>query len=93
MPYSYLSHLRCSKTGEMGHQLVAEAAAAAKTQDTRIATLETELAEKKAALAEVKNQVAMLTLEVTEKLLRKTLSNEKEQKALVDEFIKDIKLN
>lgn len=49
--------------------------------------------EKKAALTEVKNQVAQLTLEVTEKLLRKTLSDEKAQKALVDEFVNDIKLN
>jgi F-type H+-transporting ATPase subunit b len=49
--------------------------------------------EKKAALAEVKNQVAMLTLEVTEKLLRKNLSDDKAQSALVDEFIKDLKLN
>ena len=49
--------------------------------------------EKKAALTEVKNQVAILTIEVTEKLLRKTLSDEKAQKALVDEFVKDIKLN
>lgn len=49
--------------------------------------------EKKAALAEVKTQVAVLTLEVTEKLLRKNLSNDKEQKALVDEFVKDLKLN
>ena len=49
--------------------------------------------EKRAALAEVKNQVAILNLEVTEKLLRKNLSDEKAQKALVDEFVKDIKLN
>ncbi|MFC3878985.1 F0F1 ATP synthase subunit B [Algoriphagus namhaensis] len=49
--------------------------------------------EKKAALAEVKTQVAMLTLEVTEKLLRKNLSDDKAQKALVDEFVKDLKLN
>ena len=49
--------------------------------------------EKKAALAEVKNQVAMLTLEVTEKLLRTKLSDDKAQSALVDEFIKDLKLN
>lgn len=49
--------------------------------------------EKKAALAEVKTQVAMLTLEVTEKLLRKNLADEKAQSALVDEFIKDLKLN
>jgi len=49
--------------------------------------------EKRAALTEVKNQVAILTLEVTEKLLRKNLSNEQSQKALVDELVKDIKLN
>ncbi|WP_297336560.1 F0F1 ATP synthase subunit B [Algoriphagus sp.] len=49
--------------------------------------------EKKAALAEVKNQVAVLTLEVTEKLLRKNLSDQAAQKELVDEFVKDLKLN
>ncbi len=50
-------------------------------------------AEKKAALADVKSQVATLTIEVTEKLLRKNLSDDKAQKDLVDEFVKDIKLN
>ncbi|GMQ26435.1 F0F1 ATP synthase subunit B [Algoriphagus sp. oki45] len=49
--------------------------------------------EKKAALTEVKNQVALLTLEVTEKLLRKNLADEKAQKELVEEFVKDLKLN
>ncbi len=49
--------------------------------------------EKKAALTEVKNQVALLTLEVTEKLLRKKLSDDKAQAELVDQFIKDLKLN
>lgn len=49
--------------------------------------------EKKAALTEVKNQVALLTLEVTEKLLRKNLSDQASQKELVDEFVKDLKLN
>ncbi|WP_339703724.1 F0F1 ATP synthase subunit B [Algoriphagus aquimarinus] len=49
--------------------------------------------EKKAALADVKNQVAELSLEVTEKLLRKNLSDDKSQKDLVDGFIKELKLN
>jgi F-type H+-transporting ATPase subunit b len=49
--------------------------------------------EKKAALTEVKNQVALLTLDVTEKLLRKKLSDDKSQVELVDQFIKDLKLN
>jgi len=49
--------------------------------------------EKKAALADVKTQVAALSLAVTEKLLRKNLSDDKAQKELVDSFIKDLKLN
>ncbi|MBS9524209.1 F0F1 ATP synthase subunit B [Litoribacter ruber] len=49
--------------------------------------------EKKAALAEVKNQVAILSLEVTEKLLRRELKDESSQKALVEEFVSDLKLN
>ncbi|MCH7402540.1 F0F1 ATP synthase subunit B [Belliella kenyensis] len=49
--------------------------------------------EKKAALTEVKNQVAQLTLEVTEKLLRKNLATDAAQKALVDDMVKDINLN
>ncbi len=58
--------------------------------ETAKAVIETE---KKAALTEVKNQVALLTLEVTEKLLRKKLSDDKAQVELVDQFIKDLKLN
>ncbi len=49
--------------------------------------------EKKAALTEVKNQIAQLTLEVTDKLLRKNLSSEAAQQELVDKMIKDINLN
>ncbi|WP_143962560.1 F0F1 ATP synthase subunit B [Litoribacter populi] len=49
--------------------------------------------EKKAALTEVKNQVAVLSLEVTEKLLRRELKDESSQKALVAEFVSDLKLN
>lgn len=49
--------------------------------------------EKQAALAEVKTQVAKLSLEVTEKLLRRKLKDEKAQKELIEEFVKDINLN
>ncbi|MFN3801854.1 F0F1 ATP synthase subunit B [Belliella pelovolcani] len=49
--------------------------------------------EKKAALSEVKNQVAQLTLEVTDKLLRKNLSSDAAQKELVEDMVKDINLN
>lgn len=49
--------------------------------------------EKKAALTEVKNQVAQLTLEVTDKLLRKNLSSQAAQQELVEDMVKDINLN
>ena len=49
--------------------------------------------EKKAALADVKSQVATLSLQVTEKLLRANLSDNKSQKELVEGFIKELKLN
>ena len=49
--------------------------------------------EKKAALAEIRTQVAELSLQITEKLLRKNLSGDTAQKDLVSSFIKDLKIN
>ena len=49
--------------------------------------------EKRAALTDVKNQVATLSLEITEKLLRKQLADRKAQKELVEDFVKDLNLN
>ena len=68
------------ESGKTGAQMIENAKAVIET-------------EKKAALAEVKNQVAVLTLEVTEKLLRKTMSDDKAQKDLVDQFIKETHIN
>jgi F-type H+-transporting ATPase subunit b len=49
--------------------------------------------EKQAALKDVKVQVALFSLEIAEKLMRKNLSGDKEQRALVDSYIKDINVN
>ena len=49
--------------------------------------------EKEAALREVKVQVAMFSLAVAEKLMKKNLAGDKEQKELVEGYIKDLKLN
>lgn len=49
--------------------------------------------EKQAALRDVKAQVAMFSLEISEKLIRKNLTEDKQQKELVDTLIKDLKLN
>lgn len=48
---------------------------------------------KKAALAEVRTQVAALALEITEKVIRKQLGEKNAQEALVDEYVKDLNLN
>lgn len=49
--------------------------------------------EKKAALADVKNMVASLSLDIAEKVLRKNLEDKKAQEGLVQDLIKDIKVN
>ena len=49
--------------------------------------------EKKAALSEVKNLVSSLSLEIAEKVIREKLSDDKSQKALVEKFIKEVKVN
>ncbi|AFL96628.1 F0F1 ATP synthase subunit B [Ornithobacterium rhinotracheale] len=49
--------------------------------------------EKNLAIAEVKNQVASLSLEVAEKVLRDNLKSEDQQKNLVDKLINEIKLS
>jgi len=49
--------------------------------------------EKQAALKEVRIQVAMFSLQVAEKLMKKNLASDKEQKDLIEGYIKDLKLN
>ncbi len=49
--------------------------------------------EKQAALTEVKNLAANLSLEIAEKILKRELEDEKAQKELVNEFIKEANLN
>jgi len=49
--------------------------------------------EKRAALADVKTLVAKLSLEITEKVLRKELSDKKAQESLVNDYVKDLNLN
>ena len=49
--------------------------------------------EKQAALRDVNSQVALFSIEIAEKLLKKNLSSDKAQKDMVEEFIKETKLN
>ena len=49
--------------------------------------------EKMVALTDIKIQVAEMSLEIAEKLMRTNLSEKPDQKALVKDFVRDIKLN
>jgi F-type H+-transporting ATPase subunit b len=49
--------------------------------------------EKQAAINEIRNQVAELSIQISEKILRKNLSDDKNQKALIKEYMKDLNLN
>ena len=49
--------------------------------------------EKNAAVTELKNQVATLSIEIAEKILRSELSSDEKQKALVNNLMKDVNLN
>lgn len=76
-------------------QLIEESREEAKRQGDKMiedakAVIQTE---KQAALSDVKTQVATLSVKIAEKLLRNNLSNEKEQKALVANFIDDLNVN
>lgn len=49
--------------------------------------------EKNAAMADIKNQVATLSIEIAEKLIREELSKEGKQQRLVDQMLDDVTLN
>ena len=49
--------------------------------------------QKMAALTEIKNQVGKLIIEVSEKVLRKELSNKEAQETHIKEMVDEVKLN
>jgi F-type H+-transporting ATPase subunit b len=75
-----------------GDAMIAEARAEArKLADSDLQAAKAVIAsEKAAAMAEIKNMVATLSLEITEKVLRKDLSSDQAQKDLIGEYLKDI---
>jgi F-type H+-transporting ATPase subunit b len=80
---------------EIKDKIIAEAAGAAKEEGRKLleqARQNIEI-EKSAAIVEIKNQVANLSVEIAEKILRKELSNDAKQKELIETMIKDAKLN
>jgi F-type H+-transporting ATPase subunit b len=80
---------------ETKDMIVNEARAKAQTEGDRMINIarETIQNEKMAAITELKNQVATLSIEIAEKVIRQQLSNDEKQKALVQDLLKDVKMN
>ncbi|MFT3947136.1 MAG: F0F1 ATP synthase subunit B [Agriterribacter sp.] len=76
-------------------KMIAEAKEQAKTEAAKIMA-ETQQAienQKMAAVVDLKNQVGNLVIEVSEKVLRRELSNKAQQETYIKELANDIKLN
>lgn len=80
---------------EMKDAIVAEAKQKAQSESDRILSSAREqiTVEKNAAVAELKKQVAELSIEIAEKILKSELSNDEKQKTLVNNLMKDVNLN
>ena len=80
---------------EIKEKMIADAKSEAQGQGEKMiesakATIESE---KNAAMAELKNQVSSLSLEIAETLLKEELSNKEAQTKLVEKMLGDAKLN
>ena len=80
---------------ETALRMVEESKANAKVEAEKIlsAARQTIESEKVAAIAELKTQVAGLSLEIAEKIVRTELTSDEKQKALASKMVGDISLN
>ncbi len=80
---------------EIREKMIADAKEIAGTEANKMVEQARELIEnqKMAAITDLKNQVASMSIEIAEKIIRKQLENKENQVALVEEQLKDFKLN
>lgn len=80
---------------EIREKMIADARAEAAVQGEKMIEQAKAMinSEKNAALAELKTQVAGLSLEIAEKILKNELSNKDNQTELVEKMLADVKLN
>jgi F-type H+-transporting ATPase subunit b len=80
---------------EMKDQIVAEAREQAKSDAEKLIAAAREAVnnEKLAAMAELKIHVASLSLDIAERVVRQSLSNDQNQKELVEKLLQETKLN
>jgi F-type H+-transporting ATPase subunit b len=79
---------------EIKQKLIDEAKEEANTEAKKIIiqAQESILIEKNAAIVDLKNQVAELSIDIAEKILKEKLSDDKDQMNLVEQLIKDVTL-
>ena len=87
--------LMIKEAREIKEKMIADAKSEAQAQGEKMieaakASIESE---KNAAMAELKNQVSSLSLEIAETLLKEELSNKEAQTKLVEKMLGDAKLN
>ena len=80
---------------EIKEKLIAEAREQASDEAKKIvkSARESIKSEKRAAINEMKEQMARLSVDIAEKILRKELEDTKEQKTLVEKLIREADLN
>ena len=80
---------------EIREKMIADAKGIATKEGERMLTIARENIqnEKMAAITELKNQVASLSIEIAEKILKSELSSDEKQKTLVNTLLKDVNLN
>ncbi|MBF6609440.1 MAG: F0F1 ATP synthase subunit B [Flavobacterium sp.] len=87
--------LMLKEAREMREKMIAESKLDAQTEGARmIEQAKTAIeSEKNAAMAQLKEQVSSLSVEIAERILRDELSNKERQMELVDRMLGDAKLN
>src|SRR5437868_10350446 len=75
--------------------IINEAKGKATTEANRLLQMAREAInnEKQASITELKNQVATLSIEIAEKILREQLKDTAKQKELAEKYLKEVKMN
>lgn len=83
------------KAKEVQEQMISDARNTAKTEADKLITSARVAinVEKQAAITELKNQVASLSIEIAEKIVREHLSTNEKQQALAENLVKEVNLN
>ena len=79
---------------DLKNSMISQAKSEAKSEAQKIIESANEaiLNEKNAAVLDIKKQVASLSIEIAEKLLKEKLSDDNKQMKIVEDLIKDVKL-